>query len=304
MKYKIKKFDFSFYFLHSTLYFLCLTLLTGCVTTGMSPVKAGPVGLGVGVDCQSCRQNASYSDESEVGQKIHQEIIRSFRPYTEPDVVNYVNHMAKDIAGKAERKDLPYEVTILYNEQIYATSAPGGKIYLTTGFLYFLDNEAELAGVLAHEIGQLQYKDPKLSKSKQVLSQIINTGSTVAPAFGEIGMLAVLGLAMIKATTDGRRLSSDQRLLKADALGMNYMTEAGYDPQGLIDILYKMLEAHQQLVPYFKEYYEARPITLERMTTLQQVFKELPIQDRTFTTNREQYLEMTKGVREIYKQAR
>ena len=270
----------------------------------MSPVKAGPVGFGVGVDCQSCRENAGLSNENTVGQQIHDQILQSFRPYTEPDALNYVNSLVQKIAEKAQRRDLQYQATILYNEQIYATSAPGGAIYITTGFIYFLKNEAELAGVLAHEIGELQYKDPKFSRSHKVLNNLIETGAAVAPAFGQIGMLAALGLAMVKSTTDGKEPTLEERLTKADQQGMEYMAGAGQDPQGMIDLMYQFLNAEPEIVPYFKEYYQARPITVERMQAMQNTFKELPIENRTFTTNREHFLEMTKGIREIYQDHR
>ena len=78
--------------------------------------------------------------EVEIGEQIHQQILQSFYPYTDPRVVQYVNTVGNHLAEFAARKDLPYRFTILYNEKIYATSSPGGFVYVTTGMLAFLQN--------------------------------------------------------------------------------------------------------------------------------------------------------------------
>src|SRR3989338_7752892 len=86
---------------------------------------------------------------------------------------------------------------VLEDDRIYATQAPGGYVYITIGFFKFLASEIELAGILAYEIGMLQYRDPRLSKLKKALDLLLQTGSYVGPAFGSIGALSVLGLALV-----------------------------------------------------------------------------------------------------------
>lgn len=245
---------------------------------------------------------ASVSEEVEVGQRIHDEILSTFRPYTEPVALGYLDSIVKDLASHAERKELSYRSTVLYSDQVYATSAPGGHIYLTTGMIFFLENEAELAAVLAHEIGELQYRHAKFSKTNQWLDSMVNGGSMVAPAFGQFGALAALGLIAVKAVHDGKQLTLEERLIKADERALEYMVKAGYDPQGLMDVFYKFLNAKREIIPYFSDYYEARPLSEERVLRAQEVFKTLPLANQSFTAHRAQFLEMTQGVREIYRQ--
>jgi len=109
---------------------------------------------------------------------------------------------------------LVYRFTILYDEKIYATSAPGGYIYLTTGMLNFLQNEAELASVLAHEIGRLQYKDPRFTQSDDVLNAATQAGASIAPMFGPIGSLASLGLVLLQAYVVQRQRALDTEGVK------------------------------------------------------------------------------------------
>lgn len=247
--------------------------------------------------------SSSVSEEIAIGEKINLQILSSFYPYTDPKVVGYVDEIGRSLAAHAERRELPYRFTILYNDQIYATSAPGGFVYLTTGMMHFLGNESELAAVLAHEIGELQYRDPRLSKSRRVLNSLMRSGAAVGPAFGHIGVLAVLGLAMMHNAVEakGGALEPAERLREADKRAFHYMVEAGYDPQGLLDLLYSFLNADKQFAPFFYDYYQARPISEDRMGHLLEIFKELPLEGKTFTADRENYLERTRGIREIYK---
>ncbi len=247
--------------------------------------------------------SASAAEEVAIGEQIHAQILSSFYPYTEPKASNYLNEVGSALAAFAERKDLPYRFTLLYNDKIYAASSPGGFVYITTGFIFFLENEAELAAVLAHEIGQLQEKDPKLSKSRKILEAVTRGGTLIAPAFGEIGVLAALGLVMVRVMQERSQRTPADRLLAADNRALDYMVKAGYDPQGMIDLFYKFLNARREAAPYFFDYYQSRPITVERFQSLSEKFKQLPLQDKDFATHPKRYEEMTQGVREIYRRS-
>lgn len=246
-------------------------------------------------------ETGSAREEALIGAHIHDQIMSSFYPYTEPKAVRYINQVGNDLAKHAGRRDLHYRFTILYNEKIYAASAPGGYVYLTTGLIYFLKTEAELAAVLAHEIAELQFRDPKLSRAKYVLDKVTKGGAMVAPAFGPFGMLAALGLVTVNGLNNKEPMPFDQRMLAADAKALGYMVEAGYDPQGMTDLLYQFLNAEKEVTPYFYDYYQARPITEARFHNIDKAFKKLPLEGKSLSTHYERYQEMTRGIREIYR---
>lgn len=239
--------------------------------------------------------------EAQIGEEIHRTIMSSFYPYTEPKANEYVTRIGRDLAAGAPRQDLNYRFVILHSDQIYATSSPGGYVYITTGMIYFLENEAELAAVLAHEIAQLQYKDPKLSVSRKVLKNVSEKGATIAPMFGQIGALATLGFALLHTAATAGNKTPEQRLAVADKNAMIYMEKAGHDPQGMIDVFYKFAGAKQEVVPYFMEYYQSRPLTVERVDAIEAQFSKLPLDGKNFDVHREKYLAQTRGIREIYK---
>ncbi len=268
---------------------LCL-LVGGCASNRSGEAKVLPP------------QSSEFgSEESTIGEKINEQILSQFYPYTDPKVVAYVNKIGNSLASQVERKDLNYRFTILYNEKIYAVSAPGGYVYLTTGLMAFLDNEAELAAVLAHEMGELQFRDPRLSRSRKALSEVTRAGAMVAPAFGPIGALAALGLVAVDAAVESRNPSAAKKILIADKRGLRYLVDAGYDPQGMFDVLHKFLNAKNEWLPYFYDYLQSRPITMDRFNALDHEFAKLPLDGKTFSTHRQEYQEIVRGITEIYK---
>ena len=245
----------------------------------------------------------SLSDrrEAEMGRQIHEAIVSSFRVYTEPRLVNYVNEIGRSIVNVAERKNLDYKFTVLYDDRAYATEAPGGYVYVTTGFIYFLRNEAELAAVLAHEVAALQDRDPRFSISKKVAEKVVQTGAIVGPLFGQIGMLAATAVVLLNALMESALPTPADRLFKADDKALRYLVEAGHDPQGYLDLQGQLLNLGPEWKPYFYDYLYSRPASLERYQAVLAEFEKLPLEGKSFSVNRDRYLEVTKGIQEIYR---
>lgn len=268
--------------------FLCY--FSGCLSHSQSSSLASP------------KLDSETAQEIAIGEQIHATILQSFYPYTDPKVVNYINQVGNALAIHSERRSLPYRFTILYSDKIYATSAPGGFIYLTTGMLYFVENESELAAVLAHEIGELQFRDPENKNAQRILDSLTRGGAMVAPMFGSIGALAAVGLVAVNNLSQPHPITQEMKLIQADQKALHYMVEANQDPQAMLNLEQKFLRAKGEVIPYFYDYYKSRPITEERFLALNKTFAGLPLTGKTFETRREIYQEMTKGVREIYKQ--
>ncbi len=274
-------------------FLLCILLasceaFSGCASSGKS----------ARVEKTSVR---SFSpQEIQEGQQIHQQILSTFYLYTEPGVKKYVSQVGESLTGSNLGPERPYEFVILYNDKMYATAAPGGHIYVTTGLINFLDNEAELAAVLALEVAALQFNDLKMSQTKKRMDGVTQAVSMVGPAFGQIGALAALGIVLLNNAASPGEISKDDRLIKADTMALHYMIHAGYDPQGFLDVLYRFLKADKATLPFFYDYYQSHPITEERFTRLNQSFASLPVANRDLVMRRKEFLEMTHGVREMY----
>ncbi len=262
--------------------------------------------LSIALGLSSCAtppdgKNTPQNLETKAGEDIQSEILSSFHVYTESDVNGYVSRVGQKISQYAKRQKLAYEFTILYDDRIYASSAPGGKVFLTTGLLAYLENEAELAGVLAHEIGELQYLDPELSAPKRMAGKIQQGSALVAPFFGSIGALAFLGITGATAAATLEK-PKEKRVYDADKLALGYMMQAGYDPQGWLDVLYRLIDTPEKSTYLIMDYYWGRPINVERIRRLKSAFRRLSLDGESFSTNRKVYLETMKPVSELYRQ--
>ena len=237
--------------------------------------------------------------ETQLGEAIHRQIVASLSIYQGELLNHYVQSIGQKLARVSNRKNLAYRFVILEDDRIYATHAPGGYVYITTGFFRFLANEIELAGILAHEVALLQYKDPRLSKMKKALELMLQTGSQIGPAFGTIGALSVLGLALITyMTTTPKTL--ERRTREADRSALRYMVESGFDPQGLIDPLHRMRDSNSPYRAYLYDYLQSHPITSQRFKRLDQEFSKLPLSNGRFDAGRNVYLLMTESARSTY----
>ena len=236
--------------------------------------------------------------ELEIGRQIHAQVLSSFYLYTEPHLIEYVNGVGRRMAEQADRKKLNYQFTVLLDDKIFATSAPGGYVYITTGMIDFLDNEAQLAAVLSHEIAQLQYLDPRFSKSHKRLEDITKGGTIVGSFLGNIGVIAIVGLQVMNALTDEK--TKDQRVDLADRLTLRYLTAAGYDPECWADALYKMVHLKKDDIVRLFDYYNTRPISLSRLKKIKKSLTKMDLSGKTLETGTEAYEQAVKGVRQIY----
>lgn len=210
---------------------------------------------------KNSNQFSASSKELAAGEAIHEQIINDFKPYPDTKLNNYVQEIVTKLAAHAKRKNLNYRVTILNDERIYAISAPGGDIYITTSFLVFLKNEAELASVLGHEIGELQFLDPQFNPLRKTMDGVTQVGSMIGPMLGQIGALASLGLVALHAAY-ARDPNLESRILSSDQWAMNAMVQSGYDPQSLLDVMEHFAKYDRQALSLFYDYYQSRPITV------------------------------------------
>ena len=138
--------------------------------------------------------------------------------------------MVKHIAS-AEQRKFPWEFNVLNSSTVNAFALPGGKIFITRGLMEKLSNEAELAGVLGHEVGHVVEKHVGKQMTQ---AMILKYGLDLASQYSESQWVSVIG------GTGGQlyllRFGRSQEL-EADSVGMDYMIRAGYDPKGLVGVM-------------------------------------------------------------------
>ena len=168
----------------------------------------------------------SESQEIELGQQADQDISQSMGLYEDEAWQEYVDELGQRMAADSERPDLPWTFRVLDDPTVNAFALPGGYIYLTRGILAHFSSEAEMAGVLGHEIGHVTARHGVQQVSRAQLAELgLGIGTVLAPelqAFEDVAA-AGLGLLFLSYGRDAER--------QADDLGLKYMTAEGYDPR-------------------------------------------------------------------------
>jgi predicted Zn-dependent protease len=153
------------------------------------------------------------------------------------EVVGYVRTLGKALAAQSEVPNLPWEFHVVDSEVVNAFALPGGKIFVSRGLLEHLDNEAQLAGVLGHEIGHVTAEHIGQQMSR---AMAITLGTTALGVFAQQqddDWLRALGVgAQVGGALYLLRFSRTQET-QADALGMRYMERLGYNPAGQAQVL-------------------------------------------------------------------
>lgn len=173
------------------------------------------------------------SMEAYYGGKANEEMIASRGAYTDDaDLSAYVERVGQAVAKGAVRKSVKYTFQILDSDDVNAYALPGGYVYVTRGALSFANSEAELAGILGHEIGHVDafhFKNEEHDDLKALLSVLLRNSSS-----DTLDLLIAEKLA--EASAQSSAYSQDQEF-EADALGIHYMAQAGYDPQALVNVM-------------------------------------------------------------------
>lgn len=179
----------------------------------------------------------SESDEVQAGRQAHQEILAKNTVYTDAALQAYVSRVGRMMAAYSHRNNLPHTFTVLDDPAVNAFALPGGYVYITTGLLAYLNSEAELAGVLGHEIGHVAARhnvsqaswDTVGSLATKVLSDKLGGGAELLGAVSDLTL---------------RKYGRDQEL-QADGLGAEYLARAGFDPAYMVNVI-ATLQAYDQ----------------------------------------------------------
>lgn len=166
----------------------------------------------------------SEPDEIRLGRKTDVQIAQTYGIYDDPDLMAYIEGLGQRIARGSHRPHLSFEFKILDSPVVNAFAVPGGYIYVSRGILSYLNSEAELAGVIGHEIGHVAARHSAQQYSRAQLAQLgLGLGIVLSEDFRQYAGLAQFGVGMmfLSFSRDNER--------QADDLGVEYATKAGFD---------------------------------------------------------------------------
>jgi predicted Zn-dependent protease len=173
----------------------------------------------------------SEQQEIQVGARYHEQILKEYGVYEAPELKNFISELGKELSGRSHREDLIYRFTVLDSPEVNAFALPGGYVYITRGILAYLNSEAEIAGVLGHEIGHITARHGVRQQSAATAAQIFS--AVVAMKTGSqtyTDLTNILGGALLSGY--GR-----EQELEADRLGAEYIANVGFDPNEMLEVI-------------------------------------------------------------------
>lgn len=202
------------------------------------------------------------------GREVAREIEAKYGLLDNPELTVYVDSVGQRLVGVCDRQDIEYEFRILDEDKVNAFACPGGFVYVTSGILKIIDNEAELAGVLGHEIGHMVarhgVKRLQAQLGYSLLSHLL---------FGDDE--GVRKIANITANLVFLGYGRENEF-EADYLGTEYVYMAGYDPQGVIGLLAKIKQLEGREPWAVEVLLRSHPPTSDRIQEVGQQIQEFP----------------------------
>jgi predicted Zn-dependent protease len=236
-------------------------------------------------EIQIDRQNAPFQFSADYGQ------------IQDSALNDYVRQVGQNLTARTHRAHMPYSFRAVNANYVNAYAFPGGSIACTRGILLSLDNEAELAALLGHELGHVNARHTARQMSKGKLTNSIVGGfsvaaGTVAGGLGQLaGTLGSIGAGALLASY------SRENEREADALGMEYMVKAGYGPKGMVGLL-DMLQSLSKSKPGTIELmFATHPMSDERYQTAVKTSQTKYASAQTLSLSRERYMDQTARLR-------
>lgn len=235
------------------------------------------------------RSLISQEKEIAIGKQYATEIDRSAKLLKDPVVNEYVNRLAQNVARNSDLT-IPLTVKVIDSPELNAFALPGGFLYVNSGLLLAADEEAQVAGVVAHEIAHVAARHwasqmTKASILRYAMLPLIFIPMSAAVYYGVMGAyMNGVPLAFLKFSRGAEA--------EADLLGLQYMYKSGYDPSAYVTFFSKIIEHERRSPGSVPSIFREHPPTAERILDSEEAIKEI-------LPKREQYLVSTSEFEDI-----
>lgn len=206
----------------------------------------------------------SLEKEERLGHELALELEQNVRLVKDPVISDYVNQIGQAIVRNSDAK-VPFTIKVIDDDEVNAVALPGGYFYVNTGLIMAADSEAELAGVMAHEVAHVAARHATRTETK---AKIWNLASLPLVFVGGPAGLAVRQIMTLGLPVSFLKFSRDAER-EADLLGLEYQWAAGYDPLALVQFLEKVHRREKREHSFLVKAFSTHPMTEDRIKRAQ-----------------------------------
>jgi predicted Zn-dependent protease len=222
----------------------------------------------------SSSKEMDYATERTIGESLALESLQRFgKPVDNEAIQKYLNLVGNAVAANSKRPTIPYQFAVLDSKVQNAFAAPGGVIFISRALINTIENESELAAVLAHEVGHIAAKHAIRSIRRAQFMQGVGT-ITAASMKGDQGKQFESMIGDLQSVLFDKGLDQGMEF-EADAAAMETAYRTGYDPRGMINVLKKLQKIEASSVKK-GSWYSTHPPLSERIAKLEAQLKSYP----------------------------
>ncbi len=223
-----------------------------------------------------------YSLESEIrmGREYAQLVDSQAKLVDDPMVTEFVNRLGQNLVRNSDAQ-VPFTIKVIDSDEVNAFSLPGGFLYVNSGLILAADDEAELAGAMAHEIAHVSARHATRQMTRSQLETLLSIPLVLVG--GGAGM-AIQSIARVAVPLSFTKFSRSFEA-EADYLGIEYMYKAGYDPQALVSFFEKIQAQEHGKAGRLARAFASHPQTADRVTKSQaEIARILPVREEYVVT--------------------
>jgi len=212
-----------------------------------------------------------YSIEKEIalGKGLAQQVERQAKIIDDPVIAEYVNRLGQNLVRNSDAK-VPFTIKVIDTEDVNAFALPGGFFFVNSGLILKADSEAELAGVMAHEIAHVAARHGTRQATRGEIAQLATIPLIFMGGWTGYGIRQAASVAIpVGFLSFSRGFESE-----ADLLGLEYMYKSGYDPGAFVDFFEKIQSLEKKKPGTMSKVFSTHPLTDDRIQTAQKNIQE------------------------------